>query len=65
MTFHNIPQLERQGVDLQTKIEELQKINQRKKDKIKEDVISNLSDKLMMLSEGLDAVEKNSNSNKD
>ncbi len=64
MTFHNIPQLERQGVDLQTKIEELQKINQ-KKDKIKEDVISNLSDKLMMLSEGLDAVEKNSNSNKD
>ena len=64
MTFLNIPQLERQGTDLQTKIEELQKINQ-KKDKIKEDVISNLSDKLMMLSEGLDAVEKNSNSNKD
>ena len=48
-TFLNIPQLERQGIDLQTKIEELQKINQ-KKDKIKEDVIFNLSDKLIMLS---------------
>jgi hypothetical protein len=31
---------------------------------MKEDVISNLSDKLMMLSERLDAVEKKSNSNK-
>ena len=60
MTFLNIPQLERQGADLQTKIEELQEINQalREKDKMKEDVISNLSDKLMMLSERLDAVEK-------
>ena len=52
--------MERQGADLQTKIEELQEINQslREKDKMKEDVISNLSDKLMMLSERLDAVEK-------
>ena len=60
MAFLNIPQLERQGADLQTKIEELQEINQslREKDKMKEDVISNLSDKLMMLSERLDAVEK-------
>jgi hypothetical protein len=28
ISFLNIPQLERQGVDLQTKIEELQIINQ-------------------------------------
>ena len=52
--------MERQGVDLQTKIEVLQDINHalREKDKMKEDVIANLSDKLIMLSERLDAVEK-------
>ena len=45
---------------MQTKIEELQDINQtlREKDKMKEDVIANLSDKLVLLSERLDAVEK-------
>jgi integrase len=60
LTFLNVPQLERQGADLQSKIEELQDINQvlREKDKMKEDVIANLSDKLIMLSERLDAVEK-------
>jgi integrase len=60
LTFLNVPQLERQGADLQTKIEELQDINQvlREKDKMKEDVIANLSDKLIMLSERLDAIEK-------
>jgi len=38
----------------------LQDINQtlREKDKMKEDVIANLSDKLMMVSERLDAVER-------
>ena len=60
LTFLNIPQLNRQGADLETKIEELQDINQvlREKDKMKEDVITNLSDKLIMLSERLDAIEK-------
>jgi integrase len=60
LTFLNVPQLERQGADLQTKIEELQDINQvlREKDKMKEEVIANLSDKLIMLSERLDAIEK-------
>ena len=60
LTFLNVPQLERQGADLQTKIEELQDINQvlREKDKMKEDVIANLSDKLILLSERLDAIEK-------
>ena len=46
---------------MQTKIEELQLINQslrEKNDKIKEDVIANLSDKLIVLSERLDAVEQ-------
>ena len=60
LTFLNIQQLNRQGADLETKIEELQDINQvlREKDKMKEDVIANLSDKLIMLSERLDAIEK-------
>ena len=60
LTFLNIQQLNRQGADLETKVEELQDINQvlREKDKMKEDVIANLSDKLIMLSERLDAIEK-------
>ena len=60
LTFLNIQQLNRQGADLETKIEELQDVNQvlREKDKMKEDVIANLSDKLIMLSERLDAVEQ-------
>ena len=60
LTFLNVQQLKRQGADLETKIEELQDINQvlREKDKMKEDVITNLSDKLIMLSERLDAIEK-------
>jgi hypothetical protein len=60
LTFLNIQQLKKQGADLETKIEELKDINQvlREKDKMKEDVIANLSDKLIMLSERLDAIEK-------
>lgn len=60
LSFLNIQQLNRQGADLETKVEELQDINQvlREKDKMKEDVIANLSDKLIMLSERLDAIEK-------
>ena len=44
LTFLNIQQLNRQGADLETKIEELQEVNQvlREKDKMKEDVIANL-----------------------
>ena len=34
LTFLNVPQLERQGADLQTKIEELQIINQSLRDKM-------------------------------
>ena len=60
LTFLNIQQLNRQGADLETKIEELQDINHvlREKDKMKEDVIANLSDKLIMLSERLDVIER-------
>jgi hypothetical protein len=60
LTFLNIQQLKRQGPDLEPKIEELKDINQvlREKYKMKEDVIAKLSDKLIMLSERLDAIEK-------
>ena len=34
LTFLNVPQLERQGADLQTKIEELQIMNQPLRDKM-------------------------------
>jgi integrase len=63
LTFLNIQQLKRQGADLETKIEELQDINQTlsEKDKMKEDVIANLSDKLLVLSERLDAIERMKN----
>ena len=46
--------MEGQGTYLQTKVEELQIINQslrEKNDKMKKDIIANLSDKLIMLSE--------------
>ena len=64
LTFLNIQQINRQGVDLETKIEELQDINQilREKDKMKEDVIANLSDKLIMLSKRLDIIERSNDS---
>jgi hypothetical protein len=44
--FLNVPQLERQRTDLQTKNEELQIINQslRENDKVKEDALAHLSD---------------------
>ena len=60
LTFLNVPQLERQGADLQTKIEELQLINQslRENDKVKEDALSHLSDQLLVLSERIQQLER-------
>jgi hypothetical protein len=60
LTFLNIQQLKRHGWDLETKIEELQEVNRslRERDKMKEDVIANLSDKLITISERLDTIEK-------
>jgi hypothetical protein len=61
LTFLSIPQLERQDADLQTKIEELQLINQslRENDKVKEDALAHLSDQLLVLSERIQQLEKN------
>jgi hypothetical protein len=52
LTFLNIHQLERQGADIQTKVEELEELNQslRQRDKVKDDAIAQLSDQLLALS---------------
>ena len=61
ISFLNVPQLERQGADLQTKIEELQLLNQslRHYDKIKENALAHLSDQLLVLSERIQQLERN------
>jgi integrase len=60
LTFLNIPQLERQGADIQTKVEELEMVNQslRNRDKLKDDAIAQFSDQLMVLSTRLQEVER-------
>ena len=57
LTFLNVPQLERQGADLQTKIEELQDINQllRYKQNEKEDQIKKLEESVVFLSDRFNA----------
>jgi hypothetical protein len=59
LTFLNIPQLERQGADIQSKVEELE-INQslRNRDKLKDDAISQLTDQLVALSTRLQEIER-------
>jgi hypothetical protein len=49
--FLNVHQLERQGADIQSKLEELEDLNQsfRERDKMKDDAIVHLSDQLMAL----------------
>jgi hypothetical protein len=53
-------QLEKQGADIQTKVEELQMLNQslRNRDKLKDDAIMQLSDQLMALSTRLREIER-------
>jgi ABC-type transporter Mla subunit MlaD len=58
LTFLNIHQLERQGADIQTKVEELEELNQslRQRDKVKDDAIAQLSDQLVSLSARLQEI---------
>jgi hypothetical protein len=51
LTFLNIHQLEWQGADIQSQVEELEEVNQslRNRDKMKDDAIAQLSDQLMAL----------------
>ena len=60
LTFLNIPQLERQGADIQSKVDELEALNQsmRDRDKLKDDAIAHLSDQLIALTARLDSIEK-------
>jgi hypothetical protein len=60
LTFLNIPQLERRGADIQSKVEELEALNQsmRDRDRLKDDAIAHLSDQLIALTARLDSIEK-------
>ena len=63
LTFLNIHQLERQGADIQSKVEELEQLNQsmRDRDKMKDDAIAHLSDQLVSLSARLQELEREDN----
>src|SRR5213593_2721967 len=60
LTFLNVHQLERQGADIQTKVEELEELNQslRQRDRAKDDAITQLSDQLVALSVRLQDIER-------
>ena len=62
LTFLNIHQLERQGADIQSKVEELEELNQslRNHDKMKDDAIAQLSDQVMALTARMQEVELHS-----
>jgi hypothetical protein len=55
----NIHQLERQGADIQTKVEELEELNQslRQHDKM-DDAIAQLSDQLVVITARLQELER-------
>jgi hypothetical protein len=60
LTFLNIHQLERHGADIQTKAKVLEELNQSlgNHDKMKDDAIAHLSDQLMVITTGLQEVER-------
>ena len=60
MTFLNVHQLERQGADIQTKVEELEELNHalRNRDKMKDDAIAQLSDQVMALTARMQEFER-------
>ena len=60
MTFLNVHQLERQGADIQSKVEELEELNQsmRDRDKMKDDAIAHLSDQLVSITGRLQELER-------
>jgi hypothetical protein len=60
LTFLNIHQLERQGADIQSKVQELEDLNSslRERDKVKDDAIAHLSDQLLAISTRLQEIER-------
>jgi hypothetical protein len=59
LTFLNIHQLERQGADIQSKVQELEDLNSslRERDEVKDDAIAHLSDQLLAISTRLQELE--------
>jgi hypothetical protein len=55
-----LQQLESQGADIQSRVDELKQLNQamRDHDKLKDDAIAHLSDQLIALTARLDSIEK-------
>jgi integrase len=60
LIFLNIHQLERQGADIQSKVEELEELNQslRNRDKMKDDAIAQLSDQVIALTARMQEFER-------
>jgi hypothetical protein len=60
LTILNIHQLERQSADIQTKVEELEQLNQsmRNREKMKDDAIAHLSDQLVAITNRLQELER-------
>jgi integrase len=63
LTFLNVHQLERQGADIQSRVDELEELNDslRERDKTKDDAIAQLSDQLMTLTVRLQEIERRQN----
>jgi hypothetical protein len=60
LTFLNIHQLERQGADIQSKVQELEDLNSSlmERDKVKEYATAHLSDQLLAFSTRLEQLER-------
>ena len=63
LTFLNVHQLERQGADIRSRVDELEELNEslREGDKTKDDAIAQLSDQLMTLTVILQKIERRQN----
>lgn len=63
LTFLNVHQLERQGADIRSRVDELEGLNEslRERDKTKDDAIAQLSDQLMTLTVRLQEIERKQN----
>ena len=58
--YYECTSIGRQGADIQSKVEELEEINQslRSRDKLKDDAISQLSDQIVSLSTKLQEIKR-------
>jgi integrase len=63
LTFINVHQLERQGADIRSRVDELEELNEslRERDKTKDDAIAQLSDQLVTLTVRLQEIERRQN----